>query len=435
MTPINMKKFIILLLLIFLSGCAKPIIQTPIEKQDMVSAVESFNLNGKSLVIANTDDNKDETLIIKTDTNNYLNIFGNFNVIFSVYNNSGTAQDVDVLISMGGENKGIGFFGEYTGTKTTITTIPGYETKEIKTSTTTIPATTVKEQTIISTTTLWTSKTMEDFKTEISKDITRKSIGETKPIKSFKVSLKANEQKFFKANLVSKDEAEEFYIEAIGAKGAYGHLDPWAYEQSFDSLADGALAGQDSWTKGAATAGTVQATTIFGTSGKAVYSGNSGSSNYRTVTDITDGTIYFAARFKSSNNNQSGAIILGDNNSKYVASINAQDSAGLDKIQYLSSSGWNNVWFNLAVNTWYVFSIQFDTSANTVVYGYKTVGGSWTYTATLTTYQDASSVDMFRWNEDTTNNSYFDEISASDPDAPAVAAVIKPYVPIIIFDE
>jgi len=368
----------------------------------------SISIDGVDKEVKYTDDNIDEDLIIKSDQKDYMNLAGNIAVYFSIFNNSGQDQNVSMAFSLNGNVRHI---WEYDGEEEIIT--PAYEvsisstTKETKT----IPAETKYK-------TIWKELETSNF---IVNDIERKDTKDKPTDKGATSFIKAGKTKFFKAtlNIIDFTDREEFFIEAFGEKGSYGHLDPWTYEQKFNSLDDGDLNGQDNWSGSTLFDVTTDADARY-EGAKGVKFQDSSASSYTiensSFTASSAGTFYIA--FKRTVNNSGylrlylyeGANLLGVihlTNGGKIAIFNGATTDYIDVASY-------------SVDQWYVVACEFSsTNDNYRIKVYDVTGESWSswssYYDTYNTFDEVSKLLFRLCSEGTSQTFYMDTITPTDP--------------------
>ena len=174
----------------------------------------SISIDGETKDIEYTDDNTDEDLIIKSDTRDYMNWAGSITVHYSIFNNSKDDQNIKTSFSINGDIKHI---WEYDGEDI----IPAYNKKIPSPVSSSSDDITIKipEEKI----TIWKELGLSDFTT---KTIERKDTKDKPTDKEATVFIKSGETKFLKAEvrITGIEKEEEFYTEAFGDKGGYGHL-------------------------------------------------------------------------------------------------------------------------------------------------------------------------------------------------------------------
>lgn len=387
----------------------------------------TLSVDGKETSVAYTDDNSGECLIINTDKEDYLNIGGNFNVIYSVTNKCGQDQIVKITFGLNdqyGNKKYTNDIFEYNGEKITLEQIP----KLIWITSGTDPI--ISFETKEKITTEWKSIILEEFiRPTVIKDIKG-----TKEGKNISILIKNNETKFFKANIKYVDfrEKEEFFVEAFGDKGGYGHLDPWVYEQLFNTLNTAALAGQDSWTNETGTAGASQVST----NASAIYEGAKGvqftvnATNPdekidRTFAGITDGSVYFAMK-QESDGSVGNFHYRIDDGADAGEEILIGFRAG-NFIYYDLTTGYTTI-EAIQANTWYVVNVEFDDVNQNDKYRYRytktTTWGSFSGWLTMEGgYTSMTRGYLIGWAVTGSTIYDFDTITPTDPTiVPAVAA-------------
>ncbi len=369
-------------------------------------------IDGRLVEFSYTDNNIGEDLIIHTTQENYMNWAGSITVYYSVLNNSGQNQMVKTTFSLNdgsGQKKYVKDINEYDGEETIFEEkiIPSYissTTNELMAT-----STTITEKTI----TQWAKHNLTDF--VLSAISNRKDIKNTHSLKNNEFLLAKGETKFFKAEIAYTDfrDREEFFIEAFGSLGAYGHLDPWTYEQLFNILNTADLHGQDSWSGDVLYDVTTDAVARYeGAKGVKITVGSGITAGiFRSVTGVGDGLIYVAT--KKTNNTSKGnfAIYEGAN---YLGSADFLD----DGKAYLQWSGGTLEIGSYNANTWIVFALEFRTASNEVRAKFHD-GTSWSaWSDWKSAYAAFTNVDKIRlWTDGFTPGvtQYWDTITPTNP--------------------
>lgn len=397
----NWAKKIALLIVILLGGKAllgqvgpEPILGTP-------PIIE----NGRIIEFAYTDDNKDEDLIIRTNQERYMNWAGNITVYYSILNNSSKDQWIKTAFSLSDDTaikKVVETVKEYKGEKEIINIVPIYSTST--------NSTTTKEE--ITKTGVWESKLVKSFDVANPDSFQRKELKGTHASKINEFYLLAGKTKIFKAKIkyIPDSEEEEFFLEAFGSLNSYGHLDPWTYEQKFNTLNDGDLNGQDSWS-GNAQFDVQTSETYEGAKAVAITNPSGNPEVLRNVTAVADGTVYFTMR--STVNNKAFQIDLLDVGVGIVRtqfSSNGQIQTLEPGPTYVSLQAYN-------ANQWYVAKVTFNGTTDQHSISIHD-GSSWSDYGPYTTYEVGEFVQVERinvWAEDGTLVAYFDTITPTDP--------------------
>jgi hypothetical protein len=242
------KRLLITILLLGLTGCSQP---NSILNQNFGSTILSNN----GITVNNTDENNNETLIIKTDKDTYSG-FGSADVIYSITNNGDKDENVKIQFLFSDNNKSVSESFVLNGTKIETRTEENiaWEDKEIisyATSTITTATTTkgklyeirniIKEKKVLSSKNIeeqvpnWDNLSLSEFVAVSS--LKRKNVNNYVADKEIRVLIKSGETKYFKNKITfppSKPN-EKFFIEAFGDKGGYGHLDPTIiFSDTFD---------------------------------------------------------------------------------------------------------------------------------------------------------------------------------------------------------
>lgn len=394
----------------------------PIVKPEQEFGAVSVSIDGETKDISYTDENEGEDLIIKSDNERYLNVTGGITVHYSIYNSSKDDQNVNTAFSFSdGETKYVKRIWEYNGEEEII--IPAYEVS--------ISSTTKETKTIpggITYKTKWKEIGLNDF---TEKTIERKDIKDTEPLKEATVFIKAGETKFLKAelNIVDFINEDEFFIEAFGDKGSYGMLDPFVFEDGFnsDTKSTGDLNSQDGWTCGAEY--DIQ-NTVYAEGDQAGIIGEADASCAQTISDVDDGIVYVYMRSEGSGTGEWKFIIDETQNAAMIVSF---EPDGYISLIYDGATEDMRTYTN---GNWYLIAVEFDVDTDEFrgrVYDVDDteVWTSWTISlamrATVTTintvrfYGDTNSITR-HWDKITGTNPYPD---AADPVAPISQPMIN----------
>lgn len=199
----------------------------------------------------------------------------------------------------------------------------------------------------------------------------------------------------------------------------------WAYEQTFESLSEANLNGQDSWTLGSGSGNITVSTEQAYTGGaKSVRVGaDNNSHSIRTVTDAnTDGTVFYVAGRVDGTAAENTAIYMwGDNGATRIGDLYM--NAPLAGDWSFRQGGGSNSFFdqgNISANTWYCFGIELDFTNDRLRFNVD--GGAFgSYAAVGQAIADIDTI-WIASNADTGSIvSYWDNFTAS-PGCGAVAA-------------
>ncbi len=383
-------------------------------------------VNEKTICTTFTDDNVGETLIIKSDKGNYENVLGMFRSHFSVTNNSGT-QNVRFVVTAPDKWE---LRDVLRNNGAVMTDIPAITRIEPATATTT-------EQTIIvrpaysEPRTNWTdlSKRPTTSKNNpLMKPVVGKSLGENDVMDV----IKAGETKYYSASFYTNGQDGEFFIEAFGDAGAYGHLDPTAFngEENFESYTAGTDinggTGGTGWSAG------WSGGTAFDSSTTQKYEGsksmeflNAASATIsRTLTTAqSEMAIYFALR-RSHANIGSGMAFDMKTGATYITNLQYIQIAGTNGIHIHNGTSWTNLQTATA-DTWYPVNVEFDDAVQPDKQRARVyVSGAWNaFSAWLTTsaaYATVGGVTLTSPGTETT--AYWDTICGTDITAGGCAA-------------
>lgn len=355
--------------------------------------------NGRVIEFAYTDDNTGEDLIIRTNQERYFNIAGGFTVHYSILNNSNQGQEVKVAFSLSDD----------TATKKIVRNIRQYIGESVKyvdvysSSTNTTTTEEIKNA-------IWEEKEWKDFNVVNPNSFIRKELKKTHANKSNTFYLDAGEIRIFKAEIKYLPEQleEEFFIEAFGNKGSYGHLDPWTYEQLFNAGSDQTLHGYDSWV---ISQGTLNINTAVPYEGvRSVQITNTGETYaYRDISAVETGTVYFALQSAATNQYTNLQLWDGANMGWYV-------DMNIDGNIYFVGDASKTLKIGYSANVWYVFAIEF-TGGDARAKMYES--GSWGAWSDWVGFQTGrDNVTRIKWagyRPSGSVYSYFDTITPNDP--------------------
>jgi len=379
--------------------------------------IETINIDDKSVSVNYTDENSNEDLIIHSDQKDYSGL-GTVGIIVSVYN---TGQSQNVKFAVSTPNKQgweIIKVQEYGGEIDV--NVSG--TPDIITATGTIKG--ILSSTIKRTT--WNDIGQKQYQ---NAGILRKDVKEKKTEKeSNSFYLAKGETKFFKIQLKYSSN-DEFFIEAFGDNGGYGHLDPWTYEQNFNGLTTADLTGQDSWS--GSTSFDVQTSVMYeGAKAVSVASGADVLIS-RSVTAISAGSVYFAMRITAAT--QATVNLMEGANTRI--NIIFQAPAGNIGI-YDNDFGDYRAIGTYSINQWYVVNVEWDNVAQPGKARARrhdgTSWGAWTswYTVIGGSYTNIDTIRL-RQNNNAANTFYFDTITGTDP---TIVAAVTGEEYLIIFE-
>ncbi len=227
--------------------------------------------------------------------------------------------------------------------------------------------------------------------------------------------------------------AGEFFIEAFGNKGGYGHLDPnnWVFEDKMnsDTKSVASLNGQDGW---------VVTGCDWAAQTTDKYEGDQGATTgshtrlgcylANTFSTIADGTVYLAVMREAS---VGSTDVYWDikNGAGYVTRVSHRDDGAGNKTILYENSAHALVQFDtFSSATWGVIKVIFDCAADTANYQWYN-GSSWgTATgnvATAYTCDTASGIKFFSdWNSGVgTQDDSVDTITPTDPTVSPVTII------------
>jgi len=348
-----MKK-ILLTILLLLTGCGHNI------NYDKPLGAKSVIIDGHERSFTFTDNNEKENLIIETERKDYYSMNGGVVMYMAVTNISGVEQDINVVIST--KDKIIANdIKLFLGTNQVLSGV-----KKVYSSTT---EEYVKEN-IYRYESEWADINNIEYseinKEEVllSKDIEIKDTAETKKVAD-KTLIKKDDTKYYKVlfDIPKESNGEEWFIEAYGSKGAYGHLDPngWTYEQTFNDLNVGTLNGQDSWansknnnfyvsTAGTPYEGTKHVANTTGTDGVII----------RSVSAVTYGTIYISLSKPVLNEGTNYVRLLNEDGLSDITVRLWKSSAGNLLVYDGNSDAYVDTGFDFSAGTYFRVGIAFE---------------------------------------------------------------------------
>jgi len=296
----------------------EPIISTIQEVEHSLGVVPpSFVADKKTWNLTFTDDNTGECLLIFTDNKDYFGAFGGFSAYVGVVNNCGVGQNVTFNFSFA-DKLSYSSLRVYEGEQTIV-----IKAWDDVTSTTTIshPESSWTES-------IWTTIGKSPSKVSRTSYTLKSTAGAGKKTETDSVFIASGETKYFMATARQNriEEPEEWFIEALGDQGGYGHLDPngWTGQDLFDEYADGTTAmdglnGGTGWgVAWSETEGEIWeiASDFFVSapvSAKSVGDGTNEEHLERTITTGTAaGTIYFSVRRDTSSGDEFNPTIAAN---------------------------------------------------------------------------------------------------------------------------
>lgn len=186
------------------------------------------------------------------------------------------------------------------------------------------------------------------------------------------------------------------------------------YEQLFNSLTDGDLNGQDSWS---ASAAYDVETSVKYEGAKAVQNAHDGTSGTATriFTGASAGSMYVAVRKTTNTGTDTSYVMLGSIDGVLVY-IRIHTTGNIEYYEggvgYQTLAAYN-------ANQWYVLHIEWDAAGHTDQYRVRVYdGSSWSaFSAWVATYQSFTEVDRIMFDIDGSGGtvSYWDTVSDCNP--------------------
>jgi len=319
-----------------------------------------------------TDNNNGEDVIIWSNSENYYG-WGTTEAFISVKNTSNSDQTFEFIYSS--DYSDLISISRFDGS------VVSYENVDEFTSVPELFVTATRSYTgytrvktgtksIMKTVDNWTPLSLANYSSKaitISNKLIKKPTATGK--QTFSDSIKAGKSKVYK--LLTKFSSEgEFFIEAIGDKGSYGHLDPnnWTYEQTFNNETDGDIDDVTGWSVSIADKHNVFTDASAYADPSAVKDikittrlGSEDSIATLTVSSVTSGIVYISTKQP-----------VTDGVTQVYLTDGTNVATGID-IRANGQLWWLNehVWANTGITglndgNWHRYGFSFDTDADTI---------------------------------------------------------------------
>ncbi len=407
----------------------------PVPQYGEIKAPPPINVDGREITFVHTDENKDETLIIYSNSKDYYG-FGSIKAYFALTNISGVGQNVKLTMPTPDGQK-VNRIERYSHNVVT-------EHPEIRIPATTVNGSTTEEKITPAYTevrTQWLPMGRKQFKqpSNVSRKPTANAAAD---METNTVFIDAGETMYFVGSVAFSKEGE-FFIEAIGDQGAYGHLDPGAFGASddFDSYSAGDLNGGNggSGWSGAWSGNTSYDVEASGpqTSPNRVKASTVGEITIdRSLTSSADaGDMYFAMQTSTASGSGYQGVEFY-NNTTFGGAVQIIQNGVLR----VSRSGGTTTLLNpVTANTWYIIHVQWVTTTTFkvryAVWNGTSCGSYSSFTADLTFSNSVSSITKLRLDADdegTSKVARWDTISSSDPcsSTPTAAPQVPQVMPL-----
>lgn len=387
-----------------------------------------IEVNGQKIEFPYTDKNSKEDLIIRTDKQEYSNLFSwdNIDVYVMVENKSGIGQVTNLQFYFPNERIMVNSIK-------IIKPNSEYETTVEKFSTTTVVNSTTSKEEIIQIKTgeyketrignVWQDIELLKYdKKENDVWLTKGNLKE-KPKLNQKADKKVqklilNEEiSYFKVNIQFPQNIlrtpQEFYIETIGSEGGYGLLDPTIFEDNFNSYNDGDLNGQGSWSGDVAY--DVQGTTTCEGAKAVQFSGVGGwKAILKTGNALTDGVVTYAIRSTVNNQAFNGGVYLYESITGNTGNIWLRDTG------YIGIYSGGGIWTDIlaySADTWYWVQAEWRSSDKKMRARAKVVGGSWSEWTGWVAMESpfTTSIDTIRFRTNQTSGTTYWDYVAEEP--------------------
>jgi RHS repeat-associated protein len=215
----------------------EPVAEITSAKKLRLDSPQEVMISGKSVIFGLTDENSGEDLIVRTDSQDYSGI-SQADVYFSVENASKVAQSVNLDFFFSDAKKSVSNIERLAvlqeevpiySKECEIVTIASSTQKDLTTCDKKVLGTRAVSY-VAQTSSLQTAAFDEYAMTvNLAKGThERKSVNGYVSTKSSKDVIQPGERAYYKATIhFDRGSSGEFFIEAVGDKGGYGHLDPW----------------------------------------------------------------------------------------------------------------------------------------------------------------------------------------------------------------
>jgi len=386
-------------------------------------APPAINIDGKLVEFPYSDENANEDLIIFSNSKDYYG-FGYATMYFAVKNISGKSQNVDLAFSFKDNDKRqLVSLERYAGNHTEI--VPASVDLADDLSEITIPAHEITK-------TDWIKNTSE--KKSINWVGNRKDVKGMVSDKFLTQAIAKDEVIYFKAKIKfpTDPNGDEFFIEAFGDQGAYGHLDPtnWSGVDSVDYTNATAIVGQtglgtgwqNDWLSNTSWLGNTSVKTEGAGSG---YTTGATANIYRTLTTASDEGILKVWLMRT--DNTTGDFLFGireggpDGAGRGFIDMDGDD-VGTPDITVCDNAlgGCQVIVSNYSNNTWYLIHLGWN-AADDTLRGREDSSSTWTSNVATAAFTNINELRILTSGAGYTGNSHFDGIGvgAESPTPPA----------------
>lgn len=394
----------------------------PVQETPALGGAEiaPINIDGVMVPFTYTDENQGEDLLIYADHENYYGL-GAVNAHFAIKNTSDKDQQVKIFIPVQSKQK-VQEISRYLDNTTTEypekVLVPAFTDEHGSTTAAVIePAYTITK-------TNWEVATLKPFVApakarKVSKDaLAEKETG--------LYLIKAGETAYFRTK-ISFSEKQEFFIEAYGDQGGYGHLDPttWPSIENFDSYTNGNSidggSGGSGFTGNWTLVGGTITTDTAPTGGQgciAAHLNEAGDHATRAFTSISDSTVHFQWWNDGTNTVQTEVMFRGGGTTRFGVRMNA---TGSNKVDVSNGTSYNTNIGTYSDGTWQTIDVKFGHVAGKFAVSIN--GGA--YSSDFDATGGSTAVDTIRFIEPDASgaNFYVDDIGAT---AGATCSVASP---------
>jgi len=400
---------------IFFTGTPELPLGVPFNQQDLIDAIPSnFQIGDEDTAFAWTDDNTDEDIIIRTDSRNYHSWGSAVIMHVSITNVHKFDQNVGLVFSFPDARyvaeKYMRFTGNSSTTSQVVTALPkdphGVPTFE------TVEHLEAQYQELV----------LTGVDTRDISSISRKDIKANLTQNNVAVlNIASGETAIFKVYVKFPKgvEGQEYFLEAFGDRGAYGHLDPnsWDFEDDFEAYGTGFLTGNGDWTETSNTYDVVSSPVYEGTRGVECPEVCNKAAN-ANFTDISDDGAEVWWAFMNDN----GMPASGDSTFRVMEGggnrVLVGVHSGTIKWGHGSPTGGLDTIISAVSGRWYIANVQMADDGTHRVRIYDTVTEVWSsWTSWDTGYYISTSGDFTSLNLNTggTGDAHYDLITATDP--------------------
>ena len=368
--------------------------------EQKLGGAPTLSIDGRRVLFEWTDDNVGEDLIIYSSVKDFSGL-GTAVAYFAVQNNSGQNQNINLVFSTGKIVPNAIYI--YSGEETVEETKPIFIETEENTATGTRKIFTEGTKKTKTTKTIWNPLTKTEPKREGDypfKDVEGSQKGASA------ISSTDGQWTYFKVEFSTSKFGtlnEEFYVEAFGSLGAYGHLDPQVGTiENFEGLNLADLGGQNSWVNESGSAWDVDNSQSQEGSQSAKSDAAAAGLTTKAIGAYTTETITYHARISNTTSNEVIQQRFYDGNT-LIFRLNW--GAGTLKLNTLGVTADQTVG-TYSADTWYKIDVTVDAAGDTVT---ADMDDGTPAVATANAYADIDEIGLYQ--DAAGTNSWVDNIN------------------------